>query len=118
MVKKADSRSHDTVDRSMGPPFKVLLETNEIRHITIYQGRLTLGREQSRPGLTCGVIDRRILAAQTVRGRINEGEVGSKCACGDLIVIVRSTPTSDPTRRVWVPESTILEIRRVYDEES
>ena len=56
--KKGDSRSHNAVNRSMRSTFKVLLETNVIRYIAIYQGGLALGCEQSRPGLTRGVIDR------------------------------------------------------------
>ena len=77
---------------------------------------MTLGREQSRPGLTRGVVGWRILAAQPVGRGIGEGETCSKGAGGDLIVIVGVTPTSDSTRGVWVPEGTILKVRRVYDE--
>lgn len=112
-IKKAHLRSHNAVNCSMRSPFKVLLKTNEICYKTIYQGHLTLGREQSCPRLASGVINRRILAAQPMRRGIGEGEAVGQCARGDLIVIVGVTPTSDPARSVRVPESAILKIRCV-----
>ena len=114
--KKVDAPSHHEVNRSMRPRFKRRLETNEIPHKAVYQGQLACRRNPICHGIGLTGVSRRVATTEPVRCGIRDREASSESTVGDLIVLIGVTPTPEAAGGIRVPESAVLEIRRVYHE--
>jgi len=95
----------------------MLLEMNIVRVITMYQLKLTGGREEIRQrngGPVWAWDGWCVLTTQPVRRGVHEGEISGECTTRDLIVILGVAPTAETTNRVWVPDIAILKVRCVF----